>query len=76
MIAVVVVVVVVVVLGGIDTSPITEVSETMAVTVPDGDEIGITDEYYVITKSEGSGAEAKYTYSLTYYGGETKSYTF
>lgn len=77
-VAVVVVVVVVVVLGGIDTSPITEVTETKAVTVADsGQSLGISDEFYYLKSWTGDTTDTlKYTYALTYRNGDTKSFTF
>lgn len=76
-VAVVVVVVVVVVLGGIDTSPITEVTETKAVTVGDNQNVYITDDYYYIRTRTGDTTDTrKYTYALTYPNGDTKSFSF
>ena len=46
MVVVVVIVILVVVLSGIDTSKITGITETVAITFVDGDSIVIEDEYY------------------------------
>lgn len=76
-VAVVVVVVVVVVLGGIDTSPITEVTETKVVSLGDNDSIQLTDDYYYVRTRTGDTTDTrKYTYNLTYRGGDTKSFSF
>ena len=77
LIAVVVVVIVIVIFGGIDTSPITEVSESFVVTVPTGDAIALREDYYYIQKIEGDTPDAhKFTFSLTYYNGDTKTWSF
>lgn len=78
-VVVIVVILVVVVFGGIDTSPITEITETIAVTKPDGGGISIEDKWYwTRTKVDGTAPDNfhKYTWALTNFGGDTATYTF
>ena len=73
---IIVIVLLVVLLKGLDTSPVKEVTETIAVDVAAGSTITIADEYYYVKKFTEAGDEDIHDYKITDYDGVAYTYTY